>query len=231
MLTKIGNFPVMQAPLLVEEHWLRHGFGFQNIAIEQYCDFLGCDDLKIPKIKQAHTDILSIDGEEITADAMMTDRPGLLLHVRTGDCLPILMADPEHRAIAAVHAGWRGTAARLVEKTLHAMHEHYGTDFSKVKVALGPAIGGRNYPVGIDVVKELENTGLCPGPWCTGASRGKWSLDIAFANRFLLQKRGVTGDRIFLSLSCTFCDNRLASFRRDGAARGEQANFILIRNS
>lgn len=229
MLTQIGDLSVIQAPIFLETSWLWHGFGFQNVSIESYVEASRFGGIKIPKIKQAHTDVISLDGAEMTADAMITDKPNLLLHVRTADCLPILLVDPEHRAIGVVHAGWRGTAGRLIEKTLLKMQETYGTNFEKVKGALGPAIGGREYVVKMEVMQEFKKAGLFPAPWFQEQDREHWHLDIAFANRHLLQVLGVASTNLYLSLACTKSDLRLASFRRDGARRGEQVNFVMIR--
>lgn len=230
MLIRAGGSPLIQAPAFVQESWLCHGFGFQGITIEAYAEALQLSRIHLPKMDQRHTDQILFDGEEGVGDARVTDRPHLLVHVRTADCLPVLICDPERRAVAVVHAGWRGTAARLVQKTLRAMKERYGTDFSKVKVAIGPAIGGREYQVGIEVVAVFEKAGLFPGPWCQDQDRDHWHLDLAYANRFLLREIGVRSDNLYLSLACTKSDPRFASFRRDGKKRGEQVHFMMIRS-
>lgn len=230
MLIRAGGCPLIQVPAFMQESWLCHGFGFQGITIEDYAEALQLSRIRFPKIDQRHTDQILFDAEEGVGDARVTDRPNLLLHVRTADCLPVLVADTEHRAVAVVHAGWRGTATRLVQKTLRAMKERYGTDFSKVKVAIGPAIGGREYQVGIEVVKTFEKAGLYPAPWCQDQDRDHWHLDLAYATRFLLRELGVHAENIYLSLACTKSDPRFASFRREGENRGEQVHFILIRS-
>ena len=89
-------------------------------------------------------------------DALITREPGVMLVVQTADCIPILLADTKHRAIAAIHSGWRGTAQRIAEKTLGRMQMEFGTRPQDVIAALGPGIRGCCYEVGHDVVKEFS---------------------------------------------------------------------------
>lgn len=85
-------------------------------------------------------------------DALLTDQPGIVLSVRTADCLPILLVDAQRRAIGAVHAGWRGGLQRIVEKTVGVMRATFGTDPRRVLAAVGPGIRACCYEVGEEVV-------------------------------------------------------------------------------
>src|SRR5260370_6033589 len=73
---------------------------------------------------------------------MVTNKPGLVLGIQTADCLPVLIADPVKKAVAAFHAGWRGTLARIVEKGVGAMRMHFGSEPGQLLAAIGPGIGG-----------------------------------------------------------------------------------------
>jgi YfiH family protein len=90
-------------------------------------------------------------------DGLMTSKPGILLGIKIADCLPVLIADPERRAIGAFHAGWRGTARRIVEKGVGEMRKHFGSDPAKLLAAIGPGIGSCCYEIGDEVEREFES--------------------------------------------------------------------------
>ena len=118
-------------------------------------------------LSQRHTPIIRlIDRAEqasdnflqpgtMRGDAAMTDLPGVLLTVQTADCVPVLLFDPKRRAVAAFHAGWRGTLARIVERGVGTMRRQYGTDPVDVLAAVGPSIGPESYSVGEEVQHEF----------------------------------------------------------------------------
>jgi hypothetical protein len=89
-------------------------------------------------------------------DALLTEEAGILLSVRTADCLPVLLVDPKHRAVAAVHAGWRGALARLVEKAVGEMRRVYGSEPQSLLAVLGPSIRGCCYEVGEEVLEAFQ---------------------------------------------------------------------------
>lgn len=90
-------------------------------------------------------------------DALLTNQPDILLSVRTADCLPLLVADAQRRVIAAIHAGWRGMLARIVEKTLGEMRRIYGSEPKDLRVAMGPSIRACCYPVGEEVLEAFRS--------------------------------------------------------------------------
>ena len=120
-------------------------------------------------LQQRHTPILRVldrldDGASdflepaiMRGDALMTDVPELLLTVQAADCTPVLLFDPVRRAIAAIHAGWRGTLARIVERTVGSMRLRYGTYPEDVLATLGPSVGPESYAVGVEVRHEFES--------------------------------------------------------------------------
>src|SRR6202008_92980 len=89
------------------------------------------------------------------AEASAPHQPGLLLPVQTEGCVPILLVDPKKRAVAAIHAGWRGTLARIAEKTVGEMRMHFGSKPADILAALGPAVGGCCYEVGTELATEF----------------------------------------------------------------------------
>jgi len=166
------------------------------------------------------------------ADALITDQPNLALGVTHADCLSLLIADPDHHAIAAVHAGWRGTVADIAGATIRAMQDAYGSDPAEMLVYLGPSIGGCCNEVGPEVtaawreqVRELgplaELAVTRPGP--------KEHFDVPRANTLLLQRAGIRPGHIEVSAICTKCDtDTWFSHRGHGPGAGRQASIIML---
>jgi YfiH family protein len=155
------------------------------------------------------------------ADALATDRAGLPLAISTADCLPIVLYDPRGRRLAAVHAGWRGTVARVTRAAVGALVEA-GSTAADLIVAVGPSIGPCCYEVDVPVVERLE--AAFPGgwgSWVTPRGAGRWMLDLWRANLDQLSGAGVRPDRIDNLRLCTGCrPDLLFSYRRErGAGR------------
>ncbi|MBR4810454.1 MAG: laccase domain-containing protein, partial [Bacteroidaceae bacterium] len=93
-------------------------------------------------------------------DALVTDVPGVAISVRTADCIPVLLYDPVHKAVAAVHDGWRGTVQRLSQKVITFMHERYGTDATQLMAVIGPGIGPDSFQVGQEVADAFLEAGF-----------------------------------------------------------------------
>jgi hypothetical protein len=199
---------VLYSPLLTELKWLHHGFGTRDDSIPQE---------SMASLKQIHSGIVLL-GELIgcagEGDALVTSRAGVSVSVRTADCYPILLADDRNQAVAAVHAGWRGTAAHIVVRALEEMRRLYGTKATDVYAAIGPGIGECCYEVGADVARQFgfEQAGR---------------IDLAAINRRQLQGTGVAELRIDVLGGCTKCDARLFhSYRRDQLAAGRMVSYI-----
>jgi polyphenol oxidase len=190
------------------------------------------------------------------ADALAARTPGLLLGVQTADCVPILLADTRNRAVAAIHAGWRGTLARIAVKTLGRMRMEFGTRPRDVVAALGPAIGRCCYQVGSDVARsfaaQFPNAAdwfegpfdqLAYGedplwlPWLTMMPPGhvppppRVQLDLRASNRWQLIDAGVPETQIDVSDLCTACrTDILFSYRRNSAKTGRLMSVIGVRS-
>jgi YfiH family protein len=122
-------------------------------------DGRGAAGAELCTLRQIHSDLAhhfsKRDPHAPRGDAALSRTPGLLLAVQTADCLPILLADTRHRAVAAIHAGWRGTLRRIAEKTLGRMRIEFGTRPADVLAAIGPGIGPCCYEVGHEVVQAF----------------------------------------------------------------------------
>lgn len=206
---------------------------------------LGAGAMTIVALRQIHSDIIHVidaaPPHPLRGDALVTDAPGLLIAVQTADCVPILLADPEHRVVAAVHAGWRGTVKRIAEKTVGRMRMLFGSRPEKILAALGPGIGRCCYEVGPDVAKDFGSqfddarewfdgpydalaSGEDPNPlpWLTMMPPGhqpeppRVQLDLRAANRAILEGAGLAAKNISASDLCTACrTDLLFSYRRE----------------
>lgn len=156
-------------------------------------------------------------------DAAVAEGPGMILGIETADCLPVLLADPRRRVVAAAHAGWRGTAAGVTRAAVAALVAG-GSRPEDLLAALGPGIGPCCYEVGEELLAEFGPGGEAffrPGP------RGKPHLDVRAANVAQLKAAGVPDARIHSVADCTRCRADLYhSYRRDGPRSGRMINTI-----
>jgi len=209
-------------------------------------------------LRQIHSDVVRVlskpEAAAPQADAAISTRAGLFLAIQTADCVPILLADPRRRVVAAVHAGWRGTLARIAVKTLGRMRLEFGTNPGDVLAALGPAIGSCCYEVGPEVAQaflgqfadaaewfegpfDRLSSGEEPNPlpWLTMMPPGhepppeRVQLDLRSANRCQLADAGLRPRNIAVSALCTSCRGDLFfSYRKEGPATGRMMSVIGI---
>ncbi len=174
------------------------------------------------------------------ADVLVSDDPDVAIAVRAADCVPILLADRRTGAVAAVHAGWRGTAARAAVAAVDAMKQAFGTEPGNLVAAIGPSIGGCCYEVGPELVDSFAKAGharylidrwfVTRPPRRGSRERSPLHLDVAGANRDQLVLAGVPEDDIFLSGLCTAMNlDVLTSFRVEGKQAGRIAGVIGAR--
>jgi YfiH family protein len=272
---------VLQVPALAKLPWLVHGFSTRpggvskldgkrvlNLGFTEWDArenvkenrrrlqaAVGAPDFKLVTLLQFHSDAIlqfeTAPTEPSRGDAAITKNAGLLLAVQTADCVPILLVDPKNRAVAAVHAGWRGTLARIVEKAIGRMQMQFGSQAADLLAAIGPAIGGCCYEVGTEVAAAFSaqfanaadffdelRTGDEPNPlqWMNMMPPGhqpppkKVLLDLRKANRSQLEASGVPAANIFVSDLCTGCGcDLLFSYRKEGARSGRMMALVGIR--
>jgi polyphenol oxidase len=189
--------------------------------------------LKIHKDKifmplQKHTDkiiIVESSLEPRIADAVITKEKGILIGVRTADCVPVLLHDKKKNVFGAVHAGWRGTAEGIIKKTVSVMIERYVSDPDDIFIAIGPAIRWCCYAVGQDVLERVKGaTG--EGEYFI-SKQGKNCLDLPSANKYQALQYGVPEKNIWMSEECTFCNpEKFYSYRYAKGQTGRQGGFI-----
>jgi polyphenol oxidase len=280
-----GRVDILAAKSLARLAWLVHGFstrsggtrrlpagrvlnlGFTDrdsrATVEAnrraFAAALGSSGMALATLRQMHSDVIhrleAAPAEPLRGDALMTQMPGLLLAVQTADCVPVLLADQQRRVIAAIHAGWRGTLARIVAKTVGRMRMEFGCDACDIVAAIGPAIGACCYSVGSEVVQKFAAQfpearrwfegpddrllhAEAPNPW-------KWlsmtpvghdqplatvQLDLIAANCWQLREAGIPEKNISAAKLCTVCHPHLFfSYRREGQVAGRLLAAIAIR--
>ena len=160
-------------------------------------------------------------------DAVVTHRKGFCLCVSTADCVPVLLYDTSRQVIAAVHAGWRGTVGRIVEKTLDAMKLRYGTEGKDVIACIGPSISLESFEVGDEVYAAFQEAGFDMNR--IARRYEKWHLDLWEANRMQLLARGVFTEHVEVAGVCTYnhCED-FFSARRLGIKSGRVLSGIMM---
>lgn len=226
--------PFLVVPRLNELEDLVHGFGTRNLDRDRLLDLSAAFDLKPVFLRQIHSDRIRVVGRIPDApprgDALVTSCPGILLVVQTADCLPILLADTRLGLAAAVHCGWRGTAARLASKVVSLLRARFSSRENDLLAALGPCIQGSCYEVGEDVRRAFGTAGLSMESFFSMAGEaGRLHLDLRDANRRQLLESGLRGELIFDIGACTLCEEEFFSYRRDPSQAGRQFNFIGFR--
>jgi YfiH family protein len=194
--------------------WLVHGFGTRLADVPSMFGNLAT-------LKQIHSSsCISAEGRSGllgAGDALLENTPGSVVAVKTADCIPILLADERRHAVAAVHAGWRGTAAGIAARAVEAMRERFGTAAADLYAAIGPGIGKCCYEVGPEVAAQF-------------GERGRAHVDLPEINRRQLAGAGVSPDHIYLSNLCTMClPGEFHSFRRDKEIAGRLYSFAGLR--
>ncbi len=224
----------------------------------RFLELIGARGWPLVTAKQVHSDlVLRIDAaptQPVTSDALVTDAPGLVLAVKTADCVPVLLADVKKKAVAAIHAGWRGMMKRIIEKTVGALRREYGTDPKNIRAAIGPSIAACCYSVGDEVRDQFDSqfayaaelfhevmehdelrerypllflTARAPGHHPLGR---KLHLDLAAAAQRQLLDAGVPNKHISATGKCTSCHNDLLfSHRKEKGITGRQVGAIGIR--
>jgi polyphenol oxidase len=272
---------VLQVSALTKIPWLIHGFstrpgGISEVEGEKVLNLgavdwdtrenveenkrrfqspLDAKELPLISLHQIHSDVVrtfdKAPSKQLKGDASATNQPGLLLSVRTADCAPVLVVDPKKGVVAAIHAGWRGTLARIVTKTIGQMQMEFGSRPQDLLAAIGPTIGGCCYEVGTEVASAFAakfsnasdffdelRTGDEPNPlqWLNMMPPGhqpppnKVLLDLKKANKSQLLEAGLREENIFVTDLCTSCNvDRLFSYRKEASRSGRLMSAIAIR--
>lgn len=224
---------------------VRHFFGTRHLS-DDLCLEVGVPSLVtgvgelrrscwLLSVKQVHgTEVLIVDrpvteNDRFAAgwDALVTDQPGIMVAVRTADCVPVLMYDPEQSVVAAVHAGWRGAVAGIVEKTIATMGGRFGTRPAHLRIGIGPSAGGCCYEVDKPVLEAVDRLGLRAAQAVRDRRGSKGYLDLKRLIREQALASGVNAAAVFSVNICTICHEDLFfSYRREGWVVGTMVSAI-----
>ena len=163
-------------------------------------------------------------------DALITREPGYCLCISTADCVPVLVYDKKHGAIAAIHAGWRGTVAYIVRDTLLRMEKEFGTSGEDVVACIGPSISLASFEVGEEVYEAFQKNGFdMPRISIRKEETGKHHIDLWEANRMQILAFGVPSVQVELARICTYIHHdEFFSARRLGIKSGRILSGIMI---
>lgn len=201
---------------------------------------VGGVEAQLRRVKQVHGNVVRVFGREEAGgntaerpdgDALVSNVPGQVLAVLVADCVPILIADRTGGAAGAVHAGWRGTCARVGPAAVSAMCREFGSDPSDLVAAIGPSIGPTDYEVGEALVDAFQQAGHGADDLARwfGREGGRLRLDLWSANRDQLIDAGLVADRIYTCGLSTYAHPGVFdSFRLAGERAGRMAAVIAV---
>ena len=192
---------------------------------------LGCDASRLLTVKQVHGDrvvrVTSRAGKNIEADGVWTTDRQAPIAVLVADCVPIILADKQARVVAAVHAGWRGTCARIAGVMVKTLTEA-GFEPAELVAAIGPSIGPDRFEIGPEVATTIReaypdsHSSLKPG--CDD----RWLADLWELNRQDLTASGIPEHQIDVAGVCTHQSGDYFSYRRDGGVTGRQVGAVAL---
>jgi YfiH family protein len=205
--------------------------------LSRVSDAFGIDAGKLVTVNQVHgSNVLVVDDrnqhlrKKVDADAIVTALTGVPIGILTADCLPVFLYDPVKGAVAAVHAGWKGSAAGVVLKTIEMMKKRFSTRASDLLAALGPYIGPCCYAIKENAASEFERSFGSSSVDYIQNIYGEMRLDIGMANISQLIGAGVLREKISMVAACTSCNNGLLfSYRKDNGVTGRQLSFIMLK--
>jgi YfiH family protein len=196
---------------------------------------------RLMRVKQVHGNVVRIlkrgqvpegaHAQRPDGDAIVSNEPGLALAVMVADCMPILICDPRRGAAAAIHAGWRGSCARVAQSAVDAMQREFGCNAADLVVAIGPSVGPDDYPVGESLITSFRDAGhLQPSLDNWFSRRGdKIHLDLWAANTDQLIDAGIDRERIDrCALSTVAHPGIFDSYRVAGERAGRMAGIIVV---
>ena len=215
---------------------------------EALCQLLHISDDRLLMPHQVHLTEVAVVNEELLLlpaekqhqalegiDAIMTDRVGVCIGVSTADCIPVLLYDKRHHAVSAIHAGWRGTVQRIVEKSIARMTAVYDTQPSELVAQIGPGIHLDSFEVGDEVYDAFTQAGFdmetISKKYPHSLNPSKWHIDLPECNRQQLVFSGIPAHSIAVSPVCTYQHHdTFFSARRLGIASGRIFTGIIIPN-
>ena len=208
---------------------------------EALCQLLGVSDDRLLMPHQVHlTEVVKVDEAFLMlsaderqqrfegVDALMTNVSRVCIGVSTADCIPVLLYDPMHHAVCAIHAGWRGTVQRIVEVSVDQMTKAYGSQPQDMMAQIGPGISLDSFEVGDEVYEAFAKAGFEMPP--ISRRDAKWHIDLPMCNRLQLESMGIPSHQIAVTPDCTFKQPETwFSARRLGIQSGRIFTGIMLK--
>jgi len=193
----------------------------------------GSAETPLVTVSQIHSNLVLRMGAEdrlreqpCKGDGILTDEPGILLGVQTADCIPVLLADRKRRAVAAIHAGWRGTVERIVEDGVERMRREFGCLPEDLIAAIGPGIGACCYAVGEEVLSGFTAQFAYAEELFSEVEGPALHLDLVEANRRQLLAAGLGPESISVVGGCTSCQPEMFFSHR--ASKGHAGRMMAV---
>ncbi len=206
----------------IEKIGFTNGFSTRHGGVQGFLTALDASEWQLVTARQIHSAIVRSvrnpqSNEPAACDAITANIERTLLGVQTADCLPVLIADERTGAFAAIHAGWRGTLAGILARTVEQMQQEYDSQPAGLLAAFGPAIGACCFEVGPEVLAQFrEKYNYTEELIAKRLADGRAYLDLNRANQMQLVESGLLAERIYESRLCTVCRNDLFfSYRRE----------------
>jgi polyphenol oxidase len=187
--------------------------------------------------------LLDSDDDLALADGLMSERPLQAIWVASADCTPVLIGDVEIGQVAALHAGWRGTAAKIVPQAINRMQSQ-GSKLENLRIAMGPAIAGEVYQVSVEVAAEIGSTiipynepekivnalhGLPDSPLFVDSEPGKVRLDVRRVNALQLEQLGIGAEQVAIAPYCTYqTPEHFFSYRREKEKKVQWSGIVSL---
>jgi polyphenol oxidase len=245
--TQAACGPVLRClPLSAAVH---HFFTGASVALrddvaewEAVAETMGVPRDEILLVRQVHEDAVAVASADRErpwsrpeADAIISNDSTAAIAVRIADCVPVLLAEETGRAVAAIHAGWRGMAKRAILAGVGALQTFYGVRPERIIAAVGPAIGPCCYEVSESTYLAFRDAGHHPSlldRWFEPRAEGKFHLDLWQAARDQLEGAGVMPDNIHIAELCTKTHaGAFHSYRVDGEKAGRMIGIIRARTA
>ena len=171
----------------------------------------------------------SIDRSEERFDGLISEMSGVLVGVKTADCVPVLIGDPKTRSFAAIHAGWRGTVRSIVMRGVEAMLREFGSQPANMVAAIGPAACARSYEIGQDVIDAFHEAFSGAGKYFTPTRENHAKIDLHLANKDQLLSCGVPFESIYTAPLCTMERSDLFfSYRKEKKLYGKTGRLLSV---
>ena len=180
------------------------------------------------RVKIIRTRDEALDGNG-KFDALASKMENVFVGVKTADCVPVLIGDPESKSFAAVHAGWRGTSLSIVKKAVRVLEKEFNALAESIIAAIGPAAGPQKYEVGPEVIESLSRTISDIGPFIRPSRSGHSTINLPAINQAQLIDAGLQEKKIFTAPFCTMTQSDLFfSYRVDRKAFGRTGRLLSI---